>query len=94
VAAPAPEPVQAPAAPVTASVPTAPVPAAKAIDAGTLDEVVAQAGLQWVQTAPSAAVEPEPIVLTPRPPRVRKPRAAPAAEPLVQIETGASRNEP
>jgi ribonuclease E len=84
------------AAPVTAAQPTAapagdmpaPAPAARPIDAGSLQSVVEQAGLQWVQTAPSAATqEPEPIALAPRVPRVRKARSAPVAEPLVQIET-------
>jgi ribonuclease E len=84
------------AAPAMAAQPTAaragdtpaPAPAARPIDTGSLQSVVEQAGLQWVQTAPSAATEePEPIALAPRVPRVRKARSAPVAEPLVQIET-------
>jgi ribonuclease E len=58
------------------------------VDPAKLQDVVSQAGLQWVQTAPSAlAQEPEPIAPQPRAPRVRKPRQAAVAEPLVQVET-------
>jgi hypothetical protein len=61
------------------------------LDPAALQSVVEQAGLQWVQTAPSAApVEPE-VPAPVRAPRVRKPRAAPVSEPLVQVETGADR---
>ncbi|MFO0461943.1 MAG: hypothetical protein ACK50I_22535, partial [Burkholderiales bacterium] len=64
------------------------------IDASTLQSVVEQAGLQWVQTAPAAQeAEPEPIVPVERAPRVRKPRAPVASEPLVQVETQAPRSE-
>jgi hypothetical protein len=66
----------------------APVAASRPIDTGSLQSVIEQAGLQWVQTAPSAAgQEPEPITVAPRVPRVRKARSAPVSEPLMQIET-------
>jgi hypothetical protein len=53
-----------------------------------LQEVVREAGLQWVQTSTDrAAAEPEPVVVTPRAPRVRQPRVRAASEPLVQVET-------
>ncbi len=77
-------PVQAPSA-MPAPVPR---PAAEPIDASRLQEVVREAGLQWVQTtAGDAAAEPEPVVVTPRVPRVRQPRIRAASEPLVQVET-------
>ncbi|HYF61127.1 MAG TPA: Rne/Rng family ribonuclease, partial [Burkholderiaceae bacterium] len=101
VAEPAPAPVAEPAPakavePVAAAEPIAPraAPSARPIDASSLQAVVEQAGLQWVQTAPSAAsAEPEPQPVAPRAPRVRKPRAAPVSEPLVQIETQSERRE-
>jgi hypothetical protein len=78
-------------APVVASIPepviavAAPAPIA---DTSTLMAVVEGAGLQWVQTAPSAVAEPEVVTPVVRAPRVRKPRAVVAAEPLMQVETG------
>jgi ribonuclease E len=93
-AAPAPVATAPVPAPVAAATAPAPVPAAEPIDASTLQSVVEQAGLQWVQTAPAAQeAEPEPIVPVERAPRVRKPRAQVAIEPLVQVETQAPRNE-
>jgi hypothetical protein len=66
-----------------------PAKAAQPNDASALQSVVESAGLQWVQTAPSAmTADPEPVTPTaPRAPRVRKPRVAAAIEPLVQVET-------
>jgi ribonuclease E len=81
------------ARPVIAMAP-APLPAADPIDTSTLQAVVEQAGLQWVQTAPTAAeLEPEAVIPVQRAPRVRKPRAPVASEPLVQVETQAPRSE-
>jgi ribonuclease E len=72
----------------------APLPTAMPIDASALQSVIEQAGLQWVQTARTAVeADPEPIVPVQRAPRVRKPRAAPADEPLVQVETQAPRGD-
>ena len=59
-------------------------------DTSSLIAVVESAGLQWVQTAPSAAAEPEAVVPVVRAPRVRKPRPVAPAEPLMQVETGPS----
>ena len=59
-------------------------------DTSSLIAVVESAGLQWVQTAPSAAAEPEVVVPVVRAPRVRKPRPVAPAEPLMQVETGPS----
>ena len=86
------EPTPAPMpAPVTAKVDERPMPAkaAQPIDASTLQSVVESAGLQWVQTAPSAMVtDAEPVTpAAPRVPRVRRPRVAAASEPLMQVET-------
>ena len=72
------------AAPVQASA-VAPI-----ADTSSLIAVVESAGLQWVQTAPSAAAEPEAVVPVVRAPRVRKPRPVAPAEPLMQVETGPS----
>jgi len=72
------------AAPVQARV------AAPIDDTSSLIAVVESAGLQWVQTAPSAAAEPEVVVPVVRAPRVRKPRPVAPAEPLMQVETGPS----
>ena len=69
-----PEPVIAAAAPIA--------------DTSSLMAVVESAGLQWVQTAPSAVAEPETVTPVVRTPRVRKPRPVVAAEPLMQVETG------
>jgi len=78
--------------PVAAAV-AAPVQARAAApidDTSSLIAVVESAGLQWVQTAPSAAAEPEVVVAVVRAPRVRKPRPVAPAEPLMQVETGPS----
>jgi ribonuclease E len=88
---------------LTASVTVAPVAAAAAAtapvqtsaaapiaDTSSLIAVVESAGLQWVQTAPSAVAEPEVVVPVVRAPRVRKPRPVVPAEPLMQVETGPS----
>jgi ribonuclease E len=89
-----PAPVTTAAAPAPAAAAPAPMPAAEPIDASALQSVVAQAGLQWVQTAPAAIeAEPEPIAPVQRAPRVRKPRAPVASEPLVQVETQEPRGE-
>jgi ribonuclease E len=88
--APTPTPTPIPV-PVTAKVDERPMPAkaAQPIDASTLQSVVESAGLQWVQTAPSAmATDAEPVTpAAPRAPRVRKPRVAAPSEPLMQVET-------
>jgi ribonuclease E len=77
--------------PVTAKVDERPMPvtAAQPIDASMLQSVVESAGLQWVQTAPSAlATDLEPVTpAAPRVPRVRRPRVVAASEPLMQVET-------
>ena len=76
------EPTESIAAPVAAPV----------VDASALTAVVESVGLQWVQTSTRAEPEPEPIAPKPRVARVRKPRPAPASEPLMQIETETPRN--
>jgi hypothetical protein len=79
--------------PVTAVVaaPAQAIAAAPVADTSSLIAVVESAGLQWVQTAPSAMAEPEAVVpVVVRAPRVRKPRAIAPAEPLMQVETGPS----
>jgi ribonuclease E len=76
VAAPTPAP-----APVVAP---APVPVKKA----DLDNIVSGAGLQWVETAPSAAVEEVVVPSAPRPVRTRKPKAPIEQMSLQQVETG------
>jgi len=87
-------PVSAPmTAPVTGPV-TAPVTAAAPPVA--LDQVVAEAGLEWVQTrsdllAPATQGIDEGEARPPRPVRVRKPRVAAPDEPLQMVET---RNSP
>jgi ribonuclease E len=73
--APIPAPVQAPA----------PAPVKKA----DLDNIVSGAGLQWVETAPSAVAVDEPVVpAAPRPVRTRKPKAPIEQMSLQQVETG------
>lgn len=68
----------------TVPAPSTPPPAA----AEQLRDIVATAGLQWVETA-SHPTEPEPIVVvTARKPRTRRPRPSLASEPLQQVETG------
>jgi len=91
--APAPESVVVAPVPVAApAAQPAPVVASQPIDASSLQVVVEQAGLQWVQTSAPAAYEPEPIAPVVRTPRVRKPRPSVSTEPLVQVETDANRN--
>ncbi len=73
------------AAPIAPIMPIAPVALPKA----ELEQVLAGAGLQWVETTERPAVAEEPAeVPTPRAPRVRRPRSAPVSEPLQQVETG------
>jgi ribonuclease E len=84
VAAPAPSPVQAPA-PVQA---LAPAPAPAPVKKADLDNIVSGAGLQWVETAPSAAVEEIVVPSAPRPVRTRKPKAPIEQMSLQQVETG------
>jgi hypothetical protein len=67
----------------------------EATPAVVLTEVVANAGLEWVQTrsdlvAAEGATEPV-TPRTPRPVRVRKPKAEAVVEPLQMVET---RNDP
>jgi ribonuclease E len=76
------------AAPVAA--PVQAIAAASIADTSSLIAVVENAGLQWVQTAPSAMAEPEAVAPVARTPRVRKPRPVAPAEPLMQVETGPS----
>jgi len=89
--APAPAPLAAESASVAAGAPSGPpmpAPTAQPIDASTLQTVVEQAGLQWVQTDPRSLEQPvEPVAITPRPPRIRKPRPIASSEPLQQVET-------
>jgi ribonuclease E len=74
-------PVAVAPAPVTKPVVPAPAPA-------NLDNVVQSAGLVWVQTVGNAApAEAEPIAVTPRVPRQRKPKVAIVNEPLQMVET-------
>jgi hypothetical protein len=55
-----------------------------------LEQLLAGAGLQWVETAARPAAQQEPAeVPAPRTPRVRRPRSAVVAEPLQQVETQA-----
>jgi ribonuclease E len=63
--------------------PIAPVELPKA----QLEEILAGAGLQWVETVARPAAELPVEVPPPRTPRVRRPRATPVAEPLEQVET-------
>ncbi len=75
----------APIAPIAPIMPIAPVALPKA----ELEQVLAGAGLQWVETTERPAVAEEPAeVPAPRAPRVRRPRSAPVSEPLQQVETG------
>ncbi|MEI6548409.1 MAG: hypothetical protein WCN85_15440, partial [Burkholderiales bacterium] len=90
-----PEPVMAPQAPASqlevakaVAAVTAPLETAPVADTPSLMAVVEGAGLQWVQTAPSAVAEPEAVAPVARAIRVRKPRPMAAAEPLMQVETG------
>jgi ribonuclease E len=94
IVAPAPVAVAAPVAAVTAPVAVAPAPApvikpaAPAPTPANLDNVVQGAGLVWVQTLGNAApAEAEPVVVKPRVPRQRKPKADTAAEPMQMVET-------
>jgi ribonuclease E len=85
----APAPVQA----VPASVPVqaASVPVAPVAD---LNQVVEQAGLQWVQTKASAQITEEPeAAIVARPVRKRKPRTQVANEPLQMVETAADKRD-
>ncbi len=58
-----------------------------------LGDVVKEAGLEWVQTAPTAIADPAPIVLAPRAPRPRRVRvrSSQPPAPLEQVETQESR---
>ena len=89
--APAQEAAPAQAAP-TPPAPAQPTPAAPATEAPPakeeLESIVAEAGLQWVQTRQGElgfSAEPEPPQA--RPVRARKPRAKAAEQPLMQVET-------
>jgi ribonuclease E len=88
VRAEAPEPVAVQAQPLAAppqpAQPIAPVELPKA----ELEQILAGAGLQWVETvARPAAAEAPAEVPPPRAPRTRRPRSAPVSEPLQQVET-------
>jgi hypothetical protein len=62
-----------------------PAQAATQVD---LQSMLAQAGLQWVQTSSEALARlPEPTPIAPRTPRVRASRALADEGPLVQVET-------
>ena len=55
-----------------------------------LESIVAQAGLQWVQTRQGElGFTAEPAPAPARPARVRKPRAKAVEQPLMQVETRA-----
>jgi ribonuclease E len=73
----------APPAPPEAAAPIAPVELPKA----QLEEILAGAGLQWVETAARPASEQPAEVPPPRTPRVRRSRRVVVAEPLEQVET-------
>ncbi len=75
----APPPIAAP----EADRPITPVELPKA----ELEQILAGAGLQWVETVARPQVEAVAEVPAPRAPRVRRPRSAAAAEPLQQVET-------
>ena len=94
VAASTPAPAAAPeaaAAPVVVSAPVAPPAPAEAAPtaaAPDLDQMLKQAGLQWVQTSADALARlPEPTPIAPRTPRVRPARVTTDDGPLVQVET-------
>jgi ribonuclease E len=76
------------AAPVVSAAP-AEIPAPVAPSPAALEQVVSQAGLEWVQTQTSAA--PADIAVTEPPPprlgRVRRQRSLATSEPMQQIET-------
>ncbi len=81
-------PVAAPIAVAPAPAPVVARPAALAPTPANLDNVVQGAGLVWVQTVGNAApAEAEPVVVKPRVPRQRKPKADTAAEPMQMVET-------
>ena len=74
------------AAPTVIAAVTAPV--APPADRASLQSVVEQAGLQWVETDPAMLATQQPIVLPPpRAPRLRKPPPAISSAPLEQVET-------
>jgi len=77
-------PVRPGIAPPVAVTPIVPVELPKA----ELEQLLAGAGLQWVETVARPAAEQEPAVVPPpRTPRVRRPRSTAVAEPLQQVET-------
>jgi hypothetical protein len=88
-AEPAPQAVAPASAPVSL-----PASSVQPVDAGALQTVVEEAGLQWIQTTASTAADPEPAAPVARAPRVRKPRVTAISEPLVQIETEGNRTAP
>ncbi len=88
---PVPAPVTPPPVVITTSVPApapTPVPTPAPIKKADLDNIVSGAGLQWVETAPNAAVEEVVIPSAPRPVRTRKPKAPIEQMSLQQVETG------
>jgi ribonuclease E len=85
---PAPAPAVAPSPIVVAAPAAAPVPAPEPVKKADLDNIVSGAGLQWVETAPSASVEEVIVPSAPRPVRTRKPKAPIEQMSLQQVETG------
>jgi ribonuclease E len=80
----------APAAlPALAALPEAAAPApATEVPREKLETIVANVGLQWVETRPQRQLSLEEAPApAPRAPRVRKPRASVVSEPLQQVET-------
>ena len=75
------------AAPLVAAL--APIVIAEPVPKAELDSIVSSAGLQWVETvASSDAFVEAPLIVAPRPVRVRKPKVQDAQLPLQQVETG------
>lgn len=70
-------------APPEAVQPIVPVEVPKA----ELEQMLAGAGLQWVETVARPEAEHMTEVPAPRVPRVRRPRSVAASEPLQQVET-------
>ena len=76
-----------PIAPPAATTPIAPVTPVE-LPKAELEQLIAGAGLQWVETVARPAAQQEPAEIpAPRTPRVRRPRSTSAAEPLQQVET-------
>ena len=62
-------------------------PATEAPKKEELESIVSGVGLEWVETRPTQLSFDETPAPVARPQRQRKPRATPAPEPLMQVET-------